>query len=271
MVLASGATAAAPRYILVSGPGLEAPVLLPDWGENLRLFVSLIDAPPVSASTARLTSRRRLRLGLFWGWPERPLPTDPLDANQTGWFYPATDSQPAVIDIRVDGIRVPRVAPTTVLRILARHHVPTRSTGRPPDHDPRGCRPGEVRTLVRGFVAAFNQGDSAALDEVFAEASRFRWHSTTSPGARLRAAAANRNSLVPYLSGRHAAGERFRLRSFRLNGNGNDGVRVYGNFVYTLTRTTPERGSARFGGKGAALCYEDQPDVLIVWSMASRR
>jgi len=271
LVIAAGAEAAAPRYILISGPGLERPILLADWSENLDLLIALIDAPRVDASAARLSSRRRFRLGLFWGWPERPLPTDPRDANQTGWFYPRTESQPAAIDLRVSGTRAPRVAPTRALRILARHGVPT-TPGEPSTGGdvPQSCGPDEVRQLVRYFLRSFNMGDLHALDDAFADEPLFRWYSTDGPGARLRGAAFDRRSLIPYFSGRRGAGEALRLRAFRFTGNGNDGVAPYGNFTVALVRTTGRTQLVSYG-KGAALCYENRPDVLIVWSMARRR
>ena len=43
-VVAAPAGAAAPRYILVTGPGLARPVLLRDWDENLRFLVALLPA-----------------------------------------------------------------------------------------------------------------------------------------------------------------------------------------------------------------------------------
>jgi hypothetical protein len=127
LVLAAPAQAAAPRYILVSGPALARPVLLPSWNENGALLAALVHAPRVTGRVARgLTRRPRLDLALFWGWPERPRPTRPSQANQHGWFYPARRGRPAVVDVLVNGVRVPRIVPARPLRILARHGVPTR-------------------------------------------------------------------------------------------------------------------------------------------------
>jgi hypothetical protein len=123
LALAPPASAAAPRYILVSGPGLARPVLLQDHWENLRLLVPLVKAPRMNRDG--LARRPRFDLALFWGWPERP-PTRPRDANQHGWFYPARGPRPAVVDLRVNGERFPRRAPREVLRIFARYGIPTR-------------------------------------------------------------------------------------------------------------------------------------------------
>ena len=50
----------------------------------------------------------------------------PSQANQHGWFYPAHQRQPAVINVMVGGAMVPRLAPAAALRIFARHRIPTR-------------------------------------------------------------------------------------------------------------------------------------------------
>lgn len=129
LVFASAVVAAAPRYILVSGPGLAQPVLLPKWEENGALLSALVNArvaPP--KVVRRLAGRPRLRLSLFWDGSSlrgRP-PTRPSQANQSGWFYPSWRSQPPVVDLLVNGVRVPRIAPARVLRILAGRGVPPR-------------------------------------------------------------------------------------------------------------------------------------------------
>jgi hypothetical protein len=127
LVLASPVQAAAPNYILVSGPGLERPILLGNWGENGALLSALVNAPTAKASVVRgLTGRPRFDLAEFWGWGSRPRPTRPSQANQHGWFYPAHRSKPPVIVLMVNGYRSPRLVPTSVLKILARHRVPLR-------------------------------------------------------------------------------------------------------------------------------------------------
>jgi hypothetical protein len=263
LVLASTVEAAAPRYILVRGPGLKRPVLLENWEENLRLLVALVDAPRESRDA--LARRARFDLALFWGWPERPRPTRPRDANQHGWFYPARGSLPAVIDLRVNGWRFPRIAPPEVLRIFARHGVPTRVGVPPPKSEqPKLCTKEEVETLVVRFIDAFNRGDLSALDSVFAQEPDFEWYSTDAPGERFTPLANDRSSLVPYFASRHAVGERLALRSFRFNGNSST---PYGNFEYGLSRSAEDVAPTPYYGKGAAFCYRYRSDVIFVWSM----
>jgi hypothetical protein len=73
-----------------------------------------------------LARRSRFDLAEFWGWGALPRPTRPGQANQHGWLYPARGSKPAVIVLMVNGLKVPRLLPTRVHEILARHHVPLR-------------------------------------------------------------------------------------------------------------------------------------------------
>jgi hypothetical protein len=122
LVLAAPAQAAAPRYIMVTGPGLLRPALLADWYENLDFVVAVAGAP---RARGNLTRRPRFRIAEFWGWIGPP-PTRPDQASQHGWFYPAHGSRRPVIVLVAEGILVPRVAPARVLSILAGHGVPTR-------------------------------------------------------------------------------------------------------------------------------------------------
>jgi hypothetical protein len=128
LALAAPASGAAPNHIVVSGPGLPKPVVLDSWAENARLLAALVPAPKAAPrAVARLRTRPRLHLALFWGWAGRPRPKTRAGANQDGWFYPAHRSQPAVLALTVNGIAPPRVAPPQALRILRRHGVPIRS------------------------------------------------------------------------------------------------------------------------------------------------
>jgi hypothetical protein len=121
------AQAAAPNYILVSGPGLKHPILLGNWAENGALLSALVGAPTAKGSAARNLARRpSFDLAEFWGWGALPRPKRPSQANQHGRFYPANGSKPAVIVLMVDGAKVPRLVPGRVREILARHHVPLR-------------------------------------------------------------------------------------------------------------------------------------------------
>jgi hypothetical protein len=136
------------------------------------------------------------------------------------------------------------------------------------------CTPSEVRSTVSRFVTAFNAGNAAQLDRVFASERDFRWYSTDAPGERLLPAAGDRSTLLRYFAGRHARGERLTLRSLRVNGNtvASGTLKSYGNFQYTLVREAAELAPTAYQGKGALHCYGGFfPDRLIVWSMARQR
>ena len=127
LVFARPVHAAAPNYILVGGPGLKRPIILGNWSENGALLSALVSAPRAKGTVVVALARRpRFDLAEFWGWGSMPRPTRPSQANQHGWFYPAHRSKPAVIVVMVNGYRFPRLVPTAVVKILARHHVPLR-------------------------------------------------------------------------------------------------------------------------------------------------
>ncbi len=123
LALASPAGAAAPRYIMVSGPRLARPALIDDWNETFAFIVAVAQS---SRTKASLAHRPRYLLSLFWQGTDEPVPTDPKEGNQFGWFYPAHGTRRAVVDLFVSGSRYPRRAPPRVLAILANHGVPTR-------------------------------------------------------------------------------------------------------------------------------------------------
>ena len=127
VTLAAPAHAAAPNYILVSGPGLQQPALLDDWSENAQLLLAIGQGPKAKRAALRgLTRRPRYDLAEFWNWNFLPVPTDPREATQHGWFYPARGRKPAIFKVVVAGRKLPRLASPAALAILARHGVPTR-------------------------------------------------------------------------------------------------------------------------------------------------
>jgi hypothetical protein len=137
----------------------------------------------------------------------------------------------------------------------------------PAPERPAACTEDEVGQLVGRFAGSFNDGELDALDRIFAREPDFEWYSTPAPGERLLlSSAADRASLVPYFGERHRLGERLTITRFRFNGN-TAGSRPYGNFEYSLTRRASDLAPTAYAGKGAALCYRDRSDEIIVWSM----
>lgn len=137
----------------------------------------------------------------------------------------------------------------------------------------RPCRAAEVKSTVGRFIDAFNEGDSGRLDRVFAGERDFQWYSTGAPGARLNEAAHDRSTLLTYFARRHAQGERLELKSLKVNGNTppSDGMKGYGNFQLTLSRSARRLAPAPYVGKGALHCYRVKRPRIIVWSMAAER
>jgi hypothetical protein len=127
---------------------------------------------------------------------------------------------------------------------------------------PKPCTSTEVRSLVDGFVEAFNEGDLVRLDGLFAPGRTFKWYSTNGPGARLNDAAYDRETLIHYFERRHEGGEQLELRSFKFNGNSAG----YGHFEYGLVRSADDLAPTNYDGKGAAICTP-KADVIAVWSM----
>ncbi|MGZ4382400.1 MAG: hypothetical protein ACXVZ2_05865 [Gaiellaceae bacterium] len=127
-VLDTLTVAAAPPYIMVTGPKLAKPVLLSNWEENLRLLTAIEASPRAKPGDLRtLTTRPRLDLALFWGWPlDSPPPTKASDASAHGSLYPTYRGRPALIRMTTNGVSTTRVASPRVLQIFAKHGVPTR-------------------------------------------------------------------------------------------------------------------------------------------------
>lgn len=130
--------------------------------------------------------------------------------------------------------------------------------------DARACDPAAVRALVTEFVAAYNSGDIARLDSMFAQPPIFQWFSASRAGERFDPEAQNRDTLASYFTERHAVGERMRLKTFRFNG-GDD----FGNFEVRLGRSAPDYQNGRWfrtAAKGAVYCT-DTDETFAVWSM----
>jgi hypothetical protein len=116
------------------------------------------------------------------------------------------------------------------------------------------CTAMQTRSALVSFIAAFNAGDSARLDALFAGPSWFRWYSSSAPGARFDPQARTRGTLIAYFRARHAQRDRFRLVSFRFNGN----TLGYANLVWKMRRSAGDFGDGAWftvEAKGAARCW----------------
>lgn len=137
------------------------------------------------------------------------------------------------------------------------------------EHEPRqarlqagSCSGDSVKRLVRRLVGAINRGDLHLVDELVAKGSAFKWYAVAgAPGRRLRAAALNRKTLLPYLAVRHRRGERLRLIHLRFQGVSEAGA--YGNFNFDLVRSARDYPAKLVPGKGAADCKLRPPRVAV--------
>lgn len=122
------AAAAAPWITMVSGDDLAQPRFITGFDRNLQLLLAL----NTSVDPASLRDRLHLTLALFWGdaWRDYLQQGKPLsalrtaDAWQLGEYYPATGSEPAVINLHGSG-RGPLIVDAAGLAILRQYGVPT--------------------------------------------------------------------------------------------------------------------------------------------------
>jgi hypothetical protein len=85
--------------------------------ENTALLSALVNAPRAKGRVVLALARRpRFDLAEFWGWGSMPRPTQPSQANQHGWFYPAHRSNPPVIVLMVNGYRFVEMCTGPVFR-----------------------------------------------------------------------------------------------------------------------------------------------------------
>jgi len=105
-----------------------------------------------------------------------------------------------------------------------------------------------ARPVVDAFVGAFNRGDLAAADDLFArEGEGWVWYfSNDRSGRRLGPAASRRDTLRGYLAERIRRHETFRLLRFEEGGDG--------NFTFLLRRRADDLRAVERVGKGWVSC-----------------
>jgi hypothetical protein len=118
--------------------------------------------------------------------------------------------------------------------------------------------------VVDRFIDAFNHGDLAQLDQLFAGLGEgFRWYATDAPGQRFNPEASNRDTLMAYFAARHLKHERLALNSLDITYI--DGYAA-GLWLH-LTRSADDGlPPTRYEGKGVVQCATT-PMRLILWAM----
>lgn len=125
------------------------------------------------------------------------------------------------------------------------------------------CSGPQTRQLVWDFFTAFNRGDLAGLDELFAPAPAFRWYSSAAPGRRLGPAARRRGNLIPYFSARNAKHDVFNDQRVHLSAS----APHWSNFWFEARRAADGfRGGKHFAvvGKGSAICRSEHAQLIVV-------
>jgi hypothetical protein len=130
------------------------------------------------------------------------------------------------------------------------------------------CDVATTRAMLAAFVSAYNRGDFRRLDRLFSR-THFVWYSANAPGARLRGAASNRETLIAYFRARHRRGDRLALVRYRFNGY--SGGSELGHFDWGARRRADDfRGGRWFEltAKGALDCSRS-PATFAVLSLGA--
>lgn len=124
------------------------------------------------------------------------------------------------------------------------------------------CSATGMRSLVSDFVDAFNVGNAARLDTLWASTAQgFVWYTVGPPQPAPNAR--DRSKLITYFASRHHEHERLSMKSFKYNGSA-DGN--FGNFEFSFNRRADDLPALTYSGKGAAFCRAG-PGQLFVWAM----
>ena len=131
------------------------------------------------------------------------------------------------------------------------------------------CAPSEARRAFASFLAAFNHGNYARLESLFAAEPAFGWFSSNSPGRRIRQEAERRSTLIQYIRQRHS--QRDRLRLARLPVVTAGGQRSGLGLELWRSAADFRNGKwSRVSGKASLVCHEQSPKFLVMSLGAAR-
>jgi hypothetical protein len=131
------------------------------------------------------------------------------------------------------------------------------------------CVSGEARQAFASFLLAFNHGDYATLDSLFADQPAFAWLSSNDPGTRLRREAERRDALIPYFRQRHSEHDRLRLARLTVNTAPLHST----GLIFELRRSAADFRDGRWfvvSGKANLACHKERPKFLVVSLGAAR-
>lgn len=126
---------------------------------------------------------------------------------------------------------------------------------------PPACSRSEVRDLVRDFVDAYNRGDVAYLEQIWAQEPDFFWYFDAADPSRRAGLSEQRATLGPHFMRRNLVGDHIRLH--RLSVAWERGWHGAWDVTFELSRTSDDvAAEGRHHGKGAATCQR-----LHAWAM----
>ena len=131
------------------------------------------------------------------------------------------------------------------------------------------CGTVQARRAFTSFLEAFDHGDYAALDSLFASQPAFAWFSSNAPGTRLGKEAERRAALVPYFRRRHAEHDRLRLAHLTVI----TGAQHSTGLGFELRRSAADFRGGRWlavSGKASLTCHGGKPKFRVISLGAAR-
>jgi hypothetical protein len=126
------------------------------------------------------------------------------------------------------------------------------------------CDEQAARAAFGAFLTAFNRGDAATLEGLFAPAGEFGWYSSSPPSGRVRQASRNRATLAAYFRSRHARGEKLGLVKFNWASAQPRSGGTDANFNGILTRRATDVPLRKRGFKAALRCSDSERMFVVV-------
>jgi hypothetical protein len=126
------------------------------------------------------------------------------------------------------------------------------------------CDEPASRAAFGAFLTAFNRGEEATLEALFASAGQFGWYASSPPSGRLGHASRNRATLAAYFRWRHAKGEKLGLVKFNYASAQPRSGGTVSNFNGILTRRAADVPLRKRGFKAALRCTETERRFVVV-------
>lgn len=126
------------------------------------------------------------------------------------------------------------------------------------------CDEASSRAAFAAFLTAFNRGDQAALEGLFAPAGEFAWFASAPPKGRVQQASRNRATLAAYFRARHLKGEKLGLVKFNYASAPLRGGATVSNFNGILTRRATDVPLKKRGFKAALRCTDVGRQFVVI-------